>query len=56
MKKIDKSKILSEEYLNWMDESKRDDLTYDSSHKYIKDIKMNLLHCQNGLCAYTEEQ
>ncbi len=56
MKKIDKSKILSEKYLNWMKELKTDHPTYDSSHKYIKDIKMNLLHCQNGLCAYTEEQ
>ena len=56
MKKIDKSKILSEKYLNWMDELKTKHPIYDSSHKYIKDIKMNLLHCQNGLCAYTEEQ
>ena len=56
MKKIDKSKILSEKYFNWMEELKTEHPTYDSSHKYIKDIKMNLLHCQNGLCAYTEEQ
>ncbi len=56
MKKIDKSKILSKKYLNWMEELKTEHPTYDSSHKYIEDIKMNLLHCQNGLCAYTEEQ
>lgn len=30
---------------------------YDSSNnKYYNDIKMSLLHCQDGLCAYTEEQ
>ena len=55
MKKIDKSKILSKEYFKWMEELK-EEKKYSSSHKYIKDIKMNLLHCQNGLCAYTEEQ
>jgi len=56
MKKIDKSKILSEEYLEWMKALKETHPEYKSSHKYIKDIKMNLLYCQNGLCAYTEEQ
>ena len=56
MKKIDKSKILSKKYLNWMEELKTEHPTYYSSHKYIEDIKMNLLYCQNGLCAYTEEQ
>ena len=56
MKKIDKSKILSKEYFKWMEELKEKHPKYNSSHKYIKDIKMNLLYCQNGLCAYTEEQ
>jgi hypothetical protein len=56
MKKIDKSKFLSEEYLKWMKELKEEHPKYSSSHKYIRDIKMNLLSCQNGLCAYTEEQ
>jgi hypothetical protein len=55
MKKIDKSKILSKEYFKWMKELK-EEKKYSSSHKYIKDIKMNLLYCQNGLCTYTEEQ
>jgi hypothetical protein len=55
MKKIDKSKILSKEYFKWMEELK-EEKKYYSSHKYIIDIKMNLLYCQNGLCAYTEEQ
>ena len=56
MKKIDKSKILSKEYLKWMEALKEEHPKYASSHKYIQDIKMNLLYCQNGLCAYTEEQ
>jgi len=56
MKKIDKSKILSKEYLEWMEALKEKHPEYKSSHKYIRDIKMNLLYCQNGLCAYTEEQ
>ena len=55
MKKIDKSRVLSEKYLSWMKELKEEHPRYSSSHKYIKDIKMNLLYCQNGLCAYTEE-
>ncbi len=55
MKKIDKSKILSKEYFKWMKELKEHP-KYSSSHKYITDIKMNLLYCQDGLCAYTEEQ
>lgn len=55
MKKIDKSKILSREYLKWMQDVKENHPKYSSSHKYIVDIKMNLLYCQNGLCAYTEE-
>jgi len=54
MRKIDKRKILSKEYFKWMDELE-EAKKYSSSHKYIKDIKMNLLYCQNGLCAYTEE-
>ena len=56
MKKIDESKILSKEYIEWMEALKKEHPTYSSSHKYIRDIKMNLLYCQNGLCAYTEEQ
>ena len=54
MRKIDKSKNLSEEYFKWMKELKEHPKYY-SSHKYMTDIKMNLLYCQNGLCAYTEE-
>ena len=49
MKKIDKSKILSDEYFKWM-KALEEHPKYSSSHKYIKDIKMNLLYCQNGLC------
>ena len=56
MKKIDKSKILSKKYFEWMEELKEEHPKYSSSHKYILDIKLNLLYAQNGLCAYTEEQ
>ena len=56
MKKIDKRNVLSQKYLEWMESLKENHPKYTSSHKYVKDIKLNLLHCQNGLCAYTEEQ
>jgi hypothetical protein len=54
MQKIDKDKILSTNYKDWEDKLTKHP-KYSSSHKFIKDIKMNLLHCQKGLCAYTEE-
>ena len=55
MQKIDKSNILSIQYKAWVDTLIGDHPKYNSSHQYIKDIKMSLLACQNGLCAYTEE-
>ncbi len=57
MRKIDKSKILSNEYKEWLDElGDNDHPPYSSSSfKYYHDIKMSLLHCQGGLCAYTEQ-
>ena len=55
MRKINKSKILSKGYELWLKSLEGDHPKYYSSHKYIKDIKMNLLFCQKGLCAYTEE-
>lgn len=55
MKKIDKSNVLSTQYKAWADALVGDHPKYSSSHKYVKDIKMSLLACQNGLCAYTEE-
>lgn len=59
MQKIDKSIILSTAYKKWVDTFANQNLkhdTYNSSNgKYYRDIVMNLLHCQNGLCAYTEQ-
>ena len=56
MQKIDKSTILSTKYKTWVDALSGDHPEYKSSQKYVKDIKMSLLACQNGLCAYTEEE
>ncbi len=58
MRKIDKTKILSTEYKKQeeKDEKSGKHSKYDSrKNKYI-DVVMNLLHCQKGLCAYTEIQ
>jgi hypothetical protein len=55
MRKIDKTAILSKAYKNW-EESLDEHPTYDSSdNKFYYDVVMNLFHCQNGLCAYTEK-
>ncbi len=54
MRKIDKREILSTKYKLW-EEGLEKHPNYYSSHKYMTDIKMNLLYCQKGLCAYTEE-
>lgn len=57
MKKIDKSVILSKNYEKWVASLGEEHPKYDSSNnKYYNDIKMSLLYCQEGLCAYTEEQ
>jgi hypothetical protein len=56
MRKIDKRTILSKNYKNWLDGLGSEHPKYNSSNnKYYVDIKMSLLHCQKGLCAYTEE-
>lgn len=55
MRKIDKRRILSTKYKEWVEGLEKHPKYY-SSHKYITDIKMNLLYCQKGLCAYTEEE
>lgn len=56
MQKIDKSVILSTNYKTWHDGLGDTHPPYNSSsNKYYNDIKMSLLHCQKGLCAYTEE-
>lgn len=62
MRKIDKSTILSTAYKKWVEELESNMLShkvYDSNaskFKFYQDIVMNLFHCQNGLCAYTEQQ
>ena len=58
MQKINKSKILSKNYEKWLETLKgKEHPKYNSSsNKYYNDIKMSLLYCQNGLCAYTEQE
>jgi len=57
MRKIDKSTILSVKYKEWVEGLEVDNHPeYNSSkNKYYHDIKMSLLYCQKGLCAYTEQ-
>lgn len=58
MKKIDKSTILSANYKSSVAKLKKDEHeVYDGKYKreHYTDIKMSLLYCQNGLCAYTEQ-
>ena len=56
MRKIDKNQILSKNYKKWLDDLGEEHPKYNSSNnRYYNDIKMSLLYCQNGLCAYTEE-
>lgn len=60
MKKIDKSTILSKVYKAWeedLENNLQNHPKYNSSNfRFYKDIVMNLYHCQNGLCAYTEKE
>ena len=57
MQKIDKSIIASKDFENWHNALKQDaHPDYNSaSNKHYWDIKMSLLFCQGGLCAYTEQ-
>ncbi len=56
MRKIDKTCLLSTTYFDWQKNHKIPHPEYNSSKgKYYKDIVMQLLHCQGGLCAYTEQ-
>jgi hypothetical protein len=58
MRKVDKSKILSTEYKAWEENKVGDHPPYTNTttrNKYYLDILMNLYHCQEGLCAYTEK-
>lgn len=58
MKRIDKSVILSTAYKKWEENLEAHQCphpAYNSSKgMFYHDIIMNLYHCQNGLCAYTE--
>ncbi len=58
MRKIDKTKHLSTVYFDWLNTLPANTLIpYDSPSirtLYYKDVLMNLLHCQQGVCAYTE--
>jgi hypothetical protein len=55
MRRIDKSKILSTKYKKWLDKLNHDKKKHPpKSDTYYKDVVMNLLYCQKGLCAYTE--
>lgn len=58
MRKIDKSTLLSTKYKAWeeaLESSNTEHPEYHSNHKYYVDVVMNLLHAQDGLCAYTEQ-
>ena len=57
MKKINKTVILSKNYEKWLTSLGDEHPKYNSSkNKYYNDVRMSLLYCQDGLCAYTEEQ
>ena len=57
MRKIDKgrSRILATVYKEWLEELEKNNKTHPHTDTYYVDVLMNLLHCQNGVCAYTEE-
>ena len=55
MQKIDKSNLLSTVYKNWEEKMGDTHTPYNSSNNpFYYDVVMNLLHCQRGVCAYTE--
>lgn len=57
MRKIDKTTILSTEYKRWeegFEYRQEDHPPYKADRAYYIDVVMNLLHCQEGRCAYTE--
>ena len=55
MQKIDKNQILSTNYETWHNGLGNIHPKYDSKHMHYYDVKMSLMSCQKGLCAYTEE-
>ena len=57
MRKIDKSILYSTKYKNWLEALEKNGEShpkYESSGEFYVDVKLELLRCQNGLCAYTE--
>lgn len=55
MKRIDKSGILSTKYMEWLAALNRENREHPKTNRsYYCDVVMNLLYCQDGLCAYTE--
>lgn len=57
MQKIDKDCHLSTNYFKWQQQLPTEEVypKYSSSNSYYKDIVTQLLYCQKGLCAYTEQ-
>jgi 5-methylcytosine-specific restriction endonuclease McrA len=54
MRRIDKTKCLSTKYNQWVNELNRSGERHPENSPYYIDVVMNLLHCQAGVCAYTE--
>lgn len=58
MRKIEKKILYSKEYEKWLKDLEDNDKphpNYDKgTRKYYNDVKLELLRCQGGLCAYTE--
>ena len=57
MQKINKSlaKILSTNYIKWLDKLEKEGKKHPESSSYYDDVVMNLYLCQAGVCAYTEK-
>jgi len=53
MKKIDKTILFSTEYYQWQ---RNLPIPHPKKSQYYIDVFMELMHCQDGLCAYTEKQ
>ncbi len=51
MKKIDKSILFSKKYQTWVSELT---IPHPKTSCFYLDVVMDLMRCQNGLCAYTE--
>lgn len=59
MRKIDKSDLIATEYHEWLRKLEDAQIPHEkhsSKHFFYIDVVMNLLYCQKGLCAYTEQQ